>query len=779
MSGTILLLFALAVLAPTLARTFRAATGWIFGAVLIGASWTFWRHLPMEPGVEVIERHAWVPTFGLEGVFRLDGLSLTFAILICLIGALVLVYGGGYLAGDERTGRFFGFILFFIASMLGLVLSDNVIALFIFWELTSVSSYLLVGIDHEKGESRRAALQVFVVTAAGGVLLVAGFVLMRLAGLELGLDAAASWRLSELGSVDLRSHSSYTAIALLVFAGAFTKSAQVPFHFWLPAAMAAPSPVSALLHSATMVKAGVFLLARLHPAMGQTILWETVVTTVGALTMVTGAVLAIAHTDLKKILAYSTVSVLGILTMLVGTGTDLAIKAAVTFLVAHALYKAALFLIAGNLDHQTGTREVSSLGGLRTLMPLTAAAGVLAALSMAGAPPMFGFIGKELLYKAKLDLETIAAYLVIAAVSSNVLLVASALQAGVKPFFGRRLETPSDPHEAPPSMLLGPLVLAGAGLLVGLFPAWFDRSLGSAMASSIAGKTIEMQSRLWHGVSPGALAVMALSFVTVALGVTLFVKLDARSRVFSRFLALAGKVGPSHGFDKGLAATISGSTTVTRAIQSGYLRFYLRVVLLVLSVALLIPAIRALALSGLPEAGPLSVWEGLTAVLMIGGAITAVSSRLHLSSVAALGVTGLGVAMLFVYFSAPDLAITQIMVETLTVIVLALVLYRMKRGVVRRRRRDRMVDLPVAIAAGAAVTLAFLAAAASKGPSRLSSWFAEASIPEAHGRNVVNVILVDFRALDTLGEITVVAVAGVGVYALLKGWQLREKGDQS
>jgi multicomponent Na+:H+ antiporter subunit A len=218
---------------------------------------------------------------------------------------------------------------------------------------------------------------------------------------------------------------------------------------------------------------------------------------------------------------------------------------------------------------------------------------------------------------------------------------------------------------------------------------------------------------------------------------------------------------------------------VTRAIQSGYLRFYLRVVLLVLSVALLIPAIRALALSGLPEAGPLSVWEGLTAVLMIGGAITAVSSRLHLSSVAALGVTGLGVAMLFVYFSAPDLAITQIMVETLTVIVLALVLYRMKRGVVRRRRRDRMVDLPVAIAAGAAVTLAFLAAAASKGPSRLSSWFAEASIPEAHGRNVVNVILVDFRALDTLGEITVVAVAGVGVYALLKGWQLREKGDQS
>jgi multicomponent Na+:H+ antiporter subunit A len=778
MAGSIVLLLVLAVAAPWLVRVLRAGTGWLLGTSLLAMSTVFWRHVPMAAGTDIIEIRSWVPTLGVELAFRLDGLSLTFAILISLIGALVLIYGGGYLGGDERAGRFFGFVLFFIASMLGLVLSDNVIALFVFWELTSVSSYLLIGLDHEKEESRKAALKALVVTATGGVVLVAGFVLMRLAGLDLGLDAAASWRLSELASVDLRGHPWYTAIALLIFAGAFTKSAQVPFHFWLPAAMAAPTPVSALLHSATMVKAGVFLLARLHPAMGQTMLWEVVVTAVGAATMVTGALLAVAHTDLKKILAYSTVSVLGILTMLVGVGTEMAIKAMVVFLVAHALYKAALFLIAGNLDHGTGTREVASLGGLRALLPFTAAAGVLSALSMAGAPPMFGFIGKELLYKAKLDLESVATCLIVVAVAANILLVATALQAGIKPFFGRRIDTPHEPHEAPPSMLLGPMFLAASGLAVGLFPAWFDRALGEAMAASVAGYGIEMKSTLWHGINPAALTVLALSAVTVILGITLFVRLPGISRRLAHLAARAGQVGPDAGFVRGLDGTVSFSLAVTRRIQSGYLRRYLRVVIVVMAAGILVPAVGALARSGLPAAGGVSIWEGLTAALMISGAVVAASSRQPLTSVAALGTTGLGVAMLFVYFSAPDLAITQIMVETLTVILLALVLYRMKKGFVKRRRNDRTIDLGVAIGAGLAVTVAFLAAAASAGPSRLSSWFAATSAPEAFGRNVVNVILVDFRALDTLGEITVVAVAGVGVYALLKGWQFGAKGDR-
>ena len=376
-----------------------------------------------------------MPALGVNLSFTVDGLSLLFALLISGVGALVLVYAGGYLAGSPQLGRLYAFLLFFMASMLGLVLADNLLLLFVFWELTSLSSYLLIGFDHERAEARAAALQALLVTGGGSLALLAGFLLLGQVGGSLELSAL----LSRPGAVT--AHLLYVPILLLVLAGAFTKSAQFPFHFWLPAAMAAPTPVSAYLHSATMVKAGVYLLARLSPVLGGTDFWVWLVTVTGSATMLVGAYLALRQSDLKLILAYSTVSALGVMTSLLGLGGALAVRAALAFLLGHALYKGALFLVAGALDHQTGTRDVDRLAGLARAMPITALAAGLAALSMAGIPPLFGFIAKELSYEATLHAPA-SAWVTAAAVLANALLVAAAGLAGLKPFLGKALPPP-------------------------------------------------------------------------------------------------------------------------------------------------------------------------------------------------------------------------------------------------------------------------------------------------------------------------------------------------
>ncbi|MBI2088067.1 MAG: NADH-quinone oxidoreductase subunit L, partial [Deltaproteobacteria bacterium] len=361
--------FAAALLAPWIDRVGRGRTGWII-AVLPATLFAYFATFvaSIRNGEVIRQSHAWIPSLGIDLSFTADGLSVLFALLISGIGALVVVYAGGYLAGHPQLGRFFSYLLLFMSAMLGLVLADNVIALFVFWELTTLSSYLLIGFDHEREAARSAALKSLLVTGIGGLALLAGLILLAQAGGSPELSA-----LAKHGDA-IRSHPLYAPILALILAGAFTKSAQVPFHFWLPAAMEAPTPVSAYLHSATMVKAGVYLLARLNPVLGGTDPWLFTVTTTGAVTMVVGAWMALQRTDLKLILAYSTVSALGVLTMLLGLGTPLAIKAASVFLLGHALYKGALFLIAGAVDHETGTRSFDRLGGLKKAMPLTALA---------------------------------------------------------------------------------------------------------------------------------------------------------------------------------------------------------------------------------------------------------------------------------------------------------------------------------------------------------------------------------------------------------------------
>ncbi len=474
----------------------RFLAAWpVLVAVVLGAE----LRSALTSGGRLIE-WPWAPSLGLSLSFNLDGLGLLFALLITLIGALVVLYASEYLHDHPQAGRFYAALFAFMGAMLGVALSDNVLTLFVFWELTGFTSFLLIGFEHERDDARRAALQALLVTGAGGLaLLAAGVLLVDVSG-TTSLSAMAGSRAS------IVSNPHYAAIAALTLLAAFTKSAQVPFHFWLPNAMAAPTPVSAYLHSATMVKAGVYLLARMTPILGATALWTTAVTAAGAATMAVGAYRAVQETDLKRILAYSTLSALGVLTMLLGVGTPEAIAAALVYLVAHACYKGALFLVAGAIDHETGTRDIRGLSGLRRTMPMTALAGGAAALSMAGIPLTLGFVGKDGAYEALLHGGGWSGWLLGALVLASIMLGLAGLLAGVLPFFGKPRS--GAVHEPPWRLRLPPLVLAICGVAAGLAPWILDRPL-SAAAAAVLHEPHEVSLAIWHGWSPALLLSMA------------------------------------------------------------------------------------------------------------------------------------------------------------------------------------------------------------------------------------------------------------------------------
>ena len=461
----------------------------------------------VSEGGRVVEL-PWAPSLGLSLSFNLDGLGLLFAILITGIGALVVLYASRYLEGHAHAGRFYASLFAFMGAMLGVVLSDNVLTLFVFWELTGFTSYLLIGFEHERAAARAAAIQALIVTGAGGLaLLAAGVLLVDVSG-TANLSAMAAERASIVAS------PFYGAIASLILLAAFTKSAQVPFHFWLPNAMEAPTPVSAYLHSATMVKAGVYLIARMTPLVGSTPVWTTAVTVAGAATMIVGAYRAVQEVDLKRILAYSTVSALGVLTMLLGVGTREAIIAALVYLVAHAGYKGALFLIAGAIDHETGTRDISALAGLRRAMPITAVAGGAAALSMAGAPLTFGFVGKDGAYEALLRATDWFPWLLALMVLASILLGLAGLIAGVLPFRGHTARV-KEVHDPAWPLWIPPLVLAMSGLFVGVAPSVLNAPLSSA-ATAVAGTPVQVSLAVWHGVTTALLlSVLTLAAVGV------------------------------------------------------------------------------------------------------------------------------------------------------------------------------------------------------------------------------------------------------------------------
>ena len=757
--------FAMASAAPLLHRFLRrfarggTVAGWLVALLPLALTAYFASYTSaIARGETFVVSYTWASGLGVNLSFYVDGLSLLFALLISGIGALIVIYAGSYLAGHEHLGRFYTYLLMFMASMLGLALAGNIITLYVFWELTSISSYLLIGFEHKKETARRAALQALLVTGAGGLALLGGLVLLG--------QAAGSFELPALlASGDaIRSHSLYVPILLLVLLGAFTKSAQFPFHFWLPGAMEAPTPVSAYLHSATMVKAGVFLLARFFPVLGGTNEWLYIVTTVGAVTMLVGGILALYQTDLKLILAYSTVSALGTLVALLGLGTTGAITAAIVFLLAHALYKGALFMIAGAVDHETGTRDVERLGGLRRAMPITAGVAVLAAVSLAGFGPVLSFIGKELLLEAVLQVEAFRALLVAVAVLSGALFVAVASIVSIRPFFGAHVATSKEAHEAPRSLWMGPALLALLGVVIGIAPGTVGSGIVAPSVASVLGRIEPVKLGLWHGFNPA----LALSVVSVVIG---FVIYRGWVALRTHTTSLTEKIfvwGPARWYGVILDGVFALAQRQTRLLQNGFLRVY---VLIVIASTIGLVGYTFVVGGGLNANfvwTELRFYEAGIAIIILLAAIAAVRSRSRLGAVASLGVVGFGVALIFILYGAPDLALTQFLIETLTVILLVLVFYHLPRFAIFSSKRARVRDMVIALSAGALMTMLVLVANSVRFAPPISDYFAERSLPDAHGRNIVNVILVDFRGLDTLGEITVLAVAAFGVYALLK-----------
>jgi multicomponent Na+:H+ antiporter subunit A len=747
-----------AIAPPLVARAPRIA-GWLLAIVPAGITIALFTQVDrVVEGGPVLEVVSWVPSLGLQAAFQLDGLGMLFALLISGIGALVVVYSGGYLKGDRRLGRFYLILFGFMASMLGVALADNVILLYVFWALTGLTSYLLIGFDSHRPTARKAALQALLTTFAGELALLAGVLMLAQAGGSYELSV-----LVERGD-RIAADPLFVPMMVLLVAGALTKSAQFPFHYWLPNAMEAPTPVSAYLHSATMVKAGVYLLARISPIFAGTDLWLYLVGGAGAITMLIGGFLALHQTDLKRLLAYSTVSALGIMTFLLGIGTEYAVNAAVVFLLGHALYKGTLFLIAGILDHETGMRDASRLSGLRRAMPVTTVAAVLGAFSMAGLLPFFGFIGKELVYEATLYADPLPpAFLTVMVLLPNVVFVLVAAVVGIRPFTGPRVELPKAPHEAPISLLAGPVLLGGLGVLSGLVPAAFATGLASEAAASITGTRSDLELVLWHGLSP----MLLLSGVTLVLGIAAFVW-RRHLASFGRRADVGGRIGPERAYQAGLDGLQRGAEILAVTLQSGLLRRYL---LIILVVAIGLVGYAFVGRGPLPSfAGSLDVrpHEAAVVLIVVAASFVAITTRSRLSAVAALGIVGYGVALIFMLFGAPDLAMTQILIETLVVILFVLVLYHLPRFALRSSARTRIRDAVVAGAAGLLMTGLTLGAFSAVNDVPLSDYFAARSYPDAHGRNIVNVILVDFRALDTLGEITVLALAALGIYALLR-----------
>lgn len=751
-------------------RRFRHI-GWL--AALPPAAITAWLFTQMPAvaaGQVLVERIPWAGDLGLELSLRLDGLALLFGLIIAGIGTGVALYTGYYFEDSPRLGYFYSLLFAFMASMLGLVWADNLLLLFAFWEGTSYSSYLLIAFDDGEEAAREGGRRALLVTALGGLAMLFGMVLLG--------SSTGSYTISDiLAAPGLTRAPVYPWALALLLLGAFTKSAQFPFHFWLPGAMAAPTPASAYLHSATMVKAGVYLLARLHPALGDDPRWFWALLLTGGITMLVGAVTAMGQYDMKALLAYATVSQLGILVMLLAFTSEQAVIAVAVGILAHALYKGPLFLLAGIVDHATGTRDLRRLGHLRRELPLVSAVALLAGLSMAGIPPLFGFLAKETLLETFFHhAESVSATIgwtgIIAAATAGAFFVAYSFTLLWEGFLdGHAAQDAAPVHHRPGlAFVLAPLVLTLIGTAIPTMLAPVGHLL-DAPASDMAGETVEMHLALWHGWTP----VLMTSLAAMAAGLLIFL---GRSRVRTALQALPAGLNGAVGFDQLVYGVYGLAIWVTRRVQGGTLAQQASIILGA--------AVVALGLSVytmqwpqdfriLRDSSP-SLAELILAVLGAVAAIATVRAPSRLSAIISSGVVGIVVTLFFVFFNAPDLALTQLLVDILTVVLLVLVFYRIPpRPAPPFRRIVRLRNLLVALAVGAlGFSLTLLSAGPTYAPA-IGDWFSLNSVALGHGTNIVNVILVDFRGFDTLGEITVLAIAAVGGYSILRSLFFRPR----
>ncbi len=758
-------------LLPTRARTAIAGCAGLVST--LAAFWVVALFPKVRDGAVLREEIRWIPSAGLDLVLRVDGFAWMFALLITVIGALISLYGRYYMSPEDPMARFYACFLAFMGAMLGIVLSGNLVQLVLFWELTSVISFLLIGYWYHRVDARRAARMALAVTGAGGIALLGGVIVLG--------HIVGSYQLDDvLAAGDLvRAHRLYPLALVLVLLGAFTKSAQFPFHFWLPQAMAAPTPVSAYLHSATMVKAGVFLLGRLWPVLAKTDLWFWLVSTTGVATLLVGAYLAMFQHDLKGLLAYSTISHLGLITLLFGLDSRLGAVAAVFHIMNHATFKASLFMAAGIVDHETGTRDIRRLNGLFRSMPITATLALVASAAMAGVPLLNGFLSKEMFFAETVFLSShpsVEAALPAAATLAGIFAVVYSLRFSYDIFFGPpSTDLPRQPEEPPRWMRVPVDLLVLVCLVVGIAPGLsIGPSLAAAARPVVGGELPEYSLAVWHGFNTPFL--MSLVAISGGLGGYLWLRKQQLRGRYGRPPGTAHLDGRQL-FERTMASLAVWSRAAVRTLGTRRLQpqmFAIIAVALLLAVA----SSRGEPLvwgdrDRLPAAPPFVLLWFIGMVCAVGAAVKAKYHRLV--ALTMMGGAGLVTCLTFAWFSAPDLALTQLAVEVVTTVLFLLGLRWLPMRIdtaprhstaVDRARRAR--DLLLAVGAGGGLATLSYAMLTRPAPHSISPFFLARALPEGGGANVVNVMLVDFRAFDTIGEITVLSAVALTVFALLR-----------
>ena len=776
--------FLLAILVPILYKLFRNVhTGWFVLPLPILLFSYFISFVSMTSNGQTFSKSApWIPVLDIDFIAKVDGLGLLFALLITGIGSLVVLYSVFYLAKDkEQLNTFYVYLLLFMGAMLGVVLSDNLIVLYTFWEFTSFSSFLLIGYWYHKERSRYGAQKSMLITVFGGLSMLGGIILLYI--------MTGTFNISEIiGQASaISSHDLFIPAMLCFLLGAFTKSAQFPFHIWLPDAMEAPTPVSAYLHSATMVKAGIYLVARMSPVFAEEALWLWLVAGFGILTLFWGSFNAVKQTDLKAILAFSTVSQLGMIMSLLGIGAaalhfdgvdrsyfGVATIAAVFHLINHATFKGSLFMVAGIVDHETGTRDIRKLGGLMNFMPITFTIALIGTFSMAGLPPFNGFLSKEMFFTGMIrvleldifSLETWGLLFPVIAWTASVFTFLYSMVLLFKTFTGKhqpeKLE--KKPHEAPMGMLISPIVLASLVVVFGFFPNILSNSIIAPTVSSIMpGNTADVHISFWHGFKPELFMTLGV----IAFGVILFKTLPKWNgvyRIFPENLSLNSL------YDQLLLGIEKLSSKLTRTFMNGSIRTYLVYIftffIVILATTLAVKNAFKFDTSNISSIG---FYEVLLAIAVVIASISILFAKSRMTSIILLGAVGYTVSLFFVLFRAPDLALTQLVIETISVALFLLCFYHLPKNSKNEERMGfKLTNALVSIGVGAIVTLIALSAHSNKVFDSIAQYYVENTYTEAAGKNMVNVILVDFRGFDTLFEITVLSIASLGIFTMIK-----------
>ncbi|USL36081.1 Na+/H+ antiporter subunit A [Priestia megaterium] len=781
--------FLLAFFVPLLYRNFqRIHTGWFVLPLPLVLFIYFTQYISgVSKGETYLHSMKWIPSLGINFDAYVDGLGLLFSLLITGIGTLVILYSIYYLSKTkEALHSFYVYLLLFMGSMLGVVLSDNLMSLYSFWELTSLSSFLLIGYWYKREKSQYGALKSMLITVFGGLSLLAGIVLLYV--------MTGTFSIREIiSNVDVVTSSHLFIPALvLILLGAFTKSAQFPFHIWLPDAMEAPTPVSAYLHSATMVKAGIYLLARLSPVFSISATWFFTISIIGLITLFWGSFSAVKQQDLKGILAFSTISQLGMIMSLIGVGSAaihynflddniylVALTAAVFHLINHATFKGSLFMVVGIVDHETGTRDIRKLGGLMSFMPVTFTISIIGGFSMAGLPPFNGFLSKEMFFTGmvnvtKMDMysmQTWGILLPIIAWLGSIFTFVYSMILVFKTFTGKyqpeKLE--KKPHEAPVGMLISPVILASLVVIFGFAPNLLESTLIEPTMASIApsllaeGKEYQVHIKFWHGFSPELFMTLGV----IIFGILLFMMIQKWSKIYTRF---PSSLTLNNGYNYGIKGIEKGSTRIMKTLMTGFIRDYLLIIFTFIGILLLVTLFSQNAFAiDLKDTASIGVYEAILAVVMVAATITTLLAKSRLTAIISLGVVGYTLSLFFVLFRAPDLALTQLVIETVSVSLFLLCFYYLPEFRKRKVRvKFQLPNLLVALLVGTTVTLLGISANSTKLFESISHYFIENSYEKAGGENMVNVILVDFRGFDTLFEITVLCIAALAIYGMIR-----------